>query len=272
MYKRVSLEPFKHSHNFFRFENLFAFGIVFILIAVYALSYISNPIPGASSATIATVDESKKSLISQLKNNFPNQTKGFYSNVISCYEHSVTGNQDPAIIILVSDKHTTKNVNCVAKNLLKFLLKDHDGEFDYTLAALNSVKYKNKDSENVKKELDTDLINIFSNMKGKIALIENIENIPAKSMMLFYSYGDDLSTAKYKGIMILLTYELSEEIISNNKEKYEELTKSYNKLSSFVEKDINDRWSVFIDYDQLKPLYTRIANNIILVNNEKSCE
>ena len=91
-------------------------------------------------------------------------------------------------------------------------------------------------------------------------------------MILLYSYGDDITTAKYRGIMILLTYELNEEIISNDKEQYEELTKDYSKLTSFVEKDINDRWYVFIDYDQLKPLYNRIVNNIILINNEKSCE
>ena len=270
-YKKYQfVTPFEHpSNNYFRFENLVAFGIVAMLLSVYTFSCISNP-------PLKTVDKmltnDKLPIHKQLITTFPNQTKGFYSNIISCYEHSITGNKDPSIIILVSDKQTTKNVNCVAKKLLKLLINDHDDKFDYKLAILNSDKYKIKDSELVKKELDADLINIFSKLNGKIALLENIENIPAKSMILFYTYGDDMTTAKYRGIMVLFTYELNEETISNNKEKYEELTKDYSKLTSFVEKDINDRWSVLIDYDQLKPLYTRIANNIILVNNEKSCE
>ena len=252
-----------------KFENQLAFVILFLLIIVYAIfgSKQNTDIDNKEKS-----DEIKPSLFRQLKNSFPNQTKGFYSNIISCYKHSIIENSDPAIIILVSDKQTTKNVNCVAQNLVKLLIKNQDVNFDHTLATLKSSKYKNKDSEYVKKELDEDLINIFSAKNGKIALIENIENIPAQSMILFYTYGDDITTSKYKGIIILFTYELNGAVVSNNKEKHEELTNNVAKLNSLVEKDINDRWSVYIDYDQLKPLYTRIANNIILVNNEQSCE
>ena len=240
--------------------------VTFLIVAIFALNIFASF--GKKNHEEATV---RPPLTRRLQTAFPNQTKGFYSNIISCYKHSVEKNQDPSIIILVSDKQTTKNVNCVARNLLQLLIKSHDEKIDHNKVIIKSSKYKNKDSELVKKELDEDLINIFTNLNGKIALIEDINNIPAQSMILFYTYGDDVSTAKYKGIMILFTYEL-DEVISNNKDKYNLFSSDYAKLSSFVEKSINDKWSVFIDYDQLKPLYTRIANNVVLVNHEQSCE
>jgi hypothetical protein len=89
-------------------------------------------------------------------------------------------------------------------------------------------------------------------------------------MILFYTYGDDASTAKYRGIMVLLTYEL-ETVISNNKEKSDELNNEYSKLISIIETSLYDKWSKNIDYDQLKPLFTRIGNNYMLVYPEQSC-
>ncbi len=188
----------------------------------------------ARSAIMVHISNIKYPIHYQLQMMFPNQTKGFYSHVISSYVHSITGNKDPSIIMLVSDKKNSKTVNCVAKKLLSLLTNDYDSEFDYKLAILNSDKYKNKDSQLVKEELDGYLVNIFSKLNGKIALIENIQNIPAKSMILFYTYGDDMTTAKYRGIMVLFTYELNEETFSNNIEKYEELTKNYSKLQQYL--------------------------------------
>ena len=101
-------------------------------------------------------------------------------------------------------------------------------------------------------------------------LIENIHNLPAESMILFYTYRDDATNAKYLGIIILFPYEL-EIVLSNNKEKHDELNSEYSKLSSFIETSLYDKWSKDIDYDQLKPLFTRIANNYVLVNPEQSC-
>ncbi len=223
----------------------------------------SSPAPLIPDKTI------KLSLSRRLQSNFPNQTINFYSNVLSCYEHSIENKLDPSIIMLVSDKLTSKNVNCVSKKLLKLLAQNFDDKIDYDLLVLNSDKYKNKKSEAVKMEMDEDLVEIFS--KENFALVEDIHNLPAKSMILFYTYGDDASTAKFKGIMIFFTYEL-DVVISNNKEKIDEFSKDYSKLSSFIEKNLNDKWSKDIDYDQLKPLFTRIGNNYVLVNPEQSCE
>jgi hypothetical protein len=70
--------------------------------------------------------------------------------------------------------------------------------------------------------------------------------------------------------MILLTFELKE-IINDNQEKFKKFANSPSILTSYVENDLNNRWQDSIAYDQLKPLYTRIANNIILIKDEKLC-
>jgi hypothetical protein len=220
-------------------------------------------------------DKRTKSLLSRrLQSQFQNQTINFYSTILSCYEHSLEKNLDPSIILLVFDKLTSKNVNCVTKESSKeycvtnCLAKNLNEQIDYKTLALRSEKYQNKHFEAVKHELDEDLVEFFS--LGKIVLIEDIHNLPADSMILVYTYGDDASTAKYRGIMVLLTYELETDI-SKNKEKSDELNNEYSKLSSFIETSLYDKWSKDIDYDQLRPLLTRIGNNYILVNPEQSC-
>jgi hypothetical protein len=60
-------------------------GIVVIIFSVYFLSCIHKP----KSSSIS--NDYKLALNIKLKNMFPNQTKDFYSNAFSCYEHSIVG-------------------------------------------------------------------------------------------------------------------------------------------------------------------------------------
>ncbi len=76
--------------------------IVVTIFSVYFLSCIHKP----KSSSIS--NDYKLTLNIKLENMFPNQTKDFYSNVISCYEHSIVGKKDSAIIMLISDRQTTK--------------------------------------------------------------------------------------------------------------------------------------------------------------------
>ena len=82
-------------------------------------------------------------------------------------------------------------------------------------------------------------------------------------MLLFYTYGDDMLSAKYPGILILMTLELRERL---DDQRREQLLKSQAKLTEYVESYLFDLWSSSIGEDQLRPLFTRIANNVVLVN------
>ena len=47
-----------------------------------------------------------------------------------------------------------------------------------------------------------------------------------------------------------------------------ELLKSQSKLTGYVEDYLFSLWSKQVGEDQLRPLFTRIANNVVLVNTE----
>ena len=125
---------------------------------------------------------------------------------------------------------------------------------------INKQKY-----DDAKKYVDTKLDKIF--VSGyKFALVQHIERLPATTMLLFYTYGDDLPNAKFPGIVILMSLELSDMAIETSKR--EQILKSGAKLSELVENHLFDLYSSKIHEDQLRPLFTRIANNVIFINTE----
>lgn len=65
-------------------------------------------------------------------------------------------------------------------------------------------------------------------------------------------------TLKLKGV-------LENEVNENFRD---DLLKSQSKLTRYVEEYLFNLWSKQVGDDQLRPLFTRIANNVVLVNNE----
>jgi hypothetical protein len=195
-----------------------------------------------------------------LKKNFPNQKGYFFNNIISCYEHSVIKGRDPSIIILASNNKT--NTNCVARKLLKILTED---DLNKENLIIDSISLSSMSDDEAKEELDKSLVNIFENLNSKIALIENIEDLPAKSMILFHSYGDDESNAKFKGIMILFTFHFE---VENSGYYFQNIKEMLN----LIEQKLTEKLSISIHFDQLYPLYARIANNAVLINQEDNCQ
>ena len=218
-----------------------------ILLIAYAISTKLDDVKLTNKGSISNV----------LKAKLPNQNQDFYVTVLSCYEHSILNSLDPSIIILVSEK--IQNLNCVAENLLKILIAGPNKELDSNMPIIESHVYPNKTA------LDDILMEIFATKK--VALIKNMQLIPAKSIMLFYTYGDDLTTAQYKGIVIIFTLTIEKLTIDKNKL----LTGKYGDLSGYIEHHMNNLWLNHIHWEQLQPLYTRIGNNIVLVNDEPSC-
>ena len=241
------------------FLGIMAFVSSIVLIISCGMYYIGR----ATSEKHKPLDSTN--LLMKLKTEFENQSKSFHSNLISCYEESILKQHDPSIVMLVSDK---PSLDCVAKKLLRVLNEAAHPKINFQNLIIDT-KILDRDPNTAKLQLDTKLTNIFSNLNAKLTLIEDILKIPPESMMIFYAYGDEASNSKSKGVIILLTYTL-EKVISE--EEYKKLSNDYSMLSRLVEKELNTVWSETIDYDQLNPLFSRIANNIILVNNDESCE
>ncbi len=66
-----------------------------------------------------------------------------------------------------------------------------------TDATLNDL-IETKNADKIKLYIDTKLNSLFKNGQ-RIALVKNVDSIPATSMLLFYTYGDDLMSAKFPG-------------------------------------------------------------------------
>ena len=203
-----------------------------------------------------------------LRNIFPNQDRIFFNNIISSYEHSILNNRDPSIILMVSDKDTKKSLKCVSRKLLKILndAANHcnNNIVDYNSLIIDTNKFINEHHETAKVNLDRDLVKIIGKLNSRLVLVDDIFNIPAQTMMLFHGYGDDESNARYKGITILLTVDIDEFLYDD---------KINRKIfTSNIEKNLSQKWSKFIHYDQLRPLFARIMNNVVFVKNEEGCE
>lgn len=99
----------------------------------------------------------------------------------------------------------------------------------------------------------------------KIAWVKNIQRIPARVMILFYTYGDYENAAKYQAVSIFMSLNLVDvDIGVENRAKFETNIAS---LSQFVEDYLFDVWSKDIAADQLRPIFTRIANNLCFIRN-----
>lgn len=110
-----------------------------------------------------------------------------------------------------------------------------------------------------------DKLNSVFKAGEKLALVNNIEQLPAHTMLLFYSYGDDLLNAKYPGVLILMTLNINSIIDDTQKSSF---SKSSSVITKFAEDHMFSLWSRYIGDDQLRPLFTRIANNVVYLNNE----
>ena len=207
-----------------------------------------------------------------LKEKYPNQSNSFWANIESSFRHSIISAKDPSIILMVSDQNTASLASRMSADLKESfvsIMQTNNANEELIISPKTDTELGklifDKKYDSVKKYVDSKLNRIFS--KGhKFAFVQNIEQLPATTMLLFYTYGDDLMNAKFPGIVILMSVQLSDIAIEDLERA--KLLNSSAKLSEYVEAYLFKLWSPYIHEDQLRPLFTRIANNVILVNNE----
>ena len=258
--------------------------LIFVVFASFLLNFLKNSSNNHSQLHpkhqqtngVIQIKESFDINVNALKEKYPNQTNSFWANIESSFEYSIIGAGAPSIILLVNDKLTNRLADQLTTDLFECFLKilktsPNNWKDDLVISPLNDAELLNLISNGkydmTKKYVDNRLDKIFLN-GNKFALVRNIEKLPATTMLLFYTYGDDLTNAKYPGIVILMCLELDDVFIESSKRS--QLLKSGAQLSEFVENYLYDLWSTNIHEDQLRPLFTRIANNVIFINNENS--
>lgn len=118
------------------------------------------------------------------------------------------------------------------------------------------------ENDRAKLEVDTRLDRIFQ-ADEKLALVRNIQNMPARAMLLFYTYGD-FENAKFSGVQIFMSLSLESMLSSDERTRFENKLAS---LTEFVENHLFNLWKSEIAADQLRPLFTRIANNLCFIRS-----
>jgi hypothetical protein len=214
--------------------------------------------------------------LKELKAKYPNQSTSFWANIESSCRHSIIRQKDPSIVLLVSDRETKTLATALTVDILDMVLKilksvgltktaqevTIDPKSDSNLADL--IQENNHDK--LKLYIDNKLVEWFKS-GDKVALVNNIELLPAQTMLLFYTYGDDQDTAKFPGVLILMNLNLEMSLETALRERFNK-NGSNKFLTKFTEDYLFKLWSARVNDDQLKPLFTRIANNVVLVNKE----
>lgn len=214
-----------------------------------------------------TIGELNK-ILAELKRTY-NQTDLFWANIESSFKHSVVQSKDPSVVLFVNDRETKSLTQRLIVDIVKGLqyrvLKRKSPLTNLIIDPISDSSLKNlidsNEMDKTKLYVDTKLDELFKS-EEKLALIKNIELMPASTMILFYTYGD-YENAKYPGVLIFMNLNLDETISSDQRQMFQE---NLSTLSEFVEGHLFELWSQEIGADQLRPLFTRIANNLVFVN------
>lgn len=242
--------------------------IKIILSVIILIVCITWSIYGKYSIKNSTKDKAFKINFDELKLNYANQNDHFWINIESCFKHSVIKSKDPSIILIIYDEETTNTYLRLTQEILSYLRKFNDSYSHVNVSKSSDEKFKDFIEKNMPDEsklyIDSTLSEHFKS-GGKLAFVEDIHQFPAHSMVLFYAYGDEEKYAKFSGVLIFMSFKLNEVLDSKSREEFSDSPK---KLREFAENRMFNLWSKWIGEDQLRPLFTRIANNVILINNE----
>jgi hypothetical protein len=210
----------------------------------------------------------------ELKAKYPSQTSLFWANIEASCRHSLIKQRDPSIVLIVNDRDTQDLASTLTNDIMRMLLKvmGHASEtadvqrltLDVRADSDLADMMRGGSHDKLKLHIDTRLVDLFRS-GHRVALVNNIEQLPARAMLLFYTYGDDLQTAKFPGVLILMNLNIEGSLDAALRARF---VKNNKVLTKYTEDYLFRLLSASIDDDQLKPLFTRIANNVILVNHE----
>ncbi len=193
-----------------------------------------------------------------LKLKYPNLTTKFWANIESTYKHSIVMSRDPSIVLMVNERINSKLAHNISLDILNSIKSSTNGESNVVIDL--SIYENMKNINSIKLDLDNKISNLFS-LGQKVILIRNIELLPFEVMVLFMTYGDDYLTAKYSGVIILMTLEIDKFRVYEK----DEFLNSTKKMTEYIQDYLSYKLWNNIDDEKLNPLYTRILNNLVII-------
>lgn len=190
--------------------------------------------------------------IDELKEDFPSQTRRTWKILQSTAKHVLNRPEPiyPSIVLMSSEMGNSDLTSCLA-NKISEKFKASTG--DRTSVFTTDIKsYSHLDSAEQKIRLDEAFLQAFQRGRSKSILVENLQLLSGEAALLLYKYCDN-DNAPYKDVLILLTIygPTGDANMSGNIEEY-----------------LGSIWRKSIDPDKVEALMSRVANNIVVVNQE----
>ncbi|BFZ20165.1 hypothetical protein BsWGS_23204 [Bradybaena similaris] len=192
--------------------------------------------------------------VHEIKQNFPSQNHKFWKTLEASTHRILKGDVSryPAVILMASSLKNASVALCLARNISSAF--DSSVGLSANSALINFKDFKHLTAAEQKVQLDSDLNSALGTDKRRSLVLENLQLLDPLAAVLFYSYCDN-DYAPFKDVLILLTLYFDDE-----KEKIGD--------TEAVENYLEMIWSKGLITDKVKPLLSRVANHIVIVQGE----
>ena len=229
-------------------------GVVVIILAVFARSIFRTEEAVQYSRY---VDHYKifKQEMEPLRSQFPAQTDRFWRIVVSALKHVLVEDPPtyPAIVLFSVPQNQPKLGLCLSKNIIqriKTVLKVTGDSY------IDGTKLDDSSPGRTKLDLDQRLHAVLNS--SKTVILDHLEKLPAEAALLLHAYCDG-DNAPYKKAVIFLVLHTPRRTLETEK-----------RTDESVEQILVDLWKAELGEDEMPALQSRIANNIAIMNQEKS--
>lgn len=192
--------------------------------------------------------------VHKIKQHFPSQNRQFWKTLEASTHRILKSDVSryPAVMLMASSLKNASVALCLARNV--------SSAFDSAVglspnSPLIDIKdFKHLNATEQKFQLDSALNSALETDKRRSLVLENLQLLDPFAAVLFYSYCDN-DYAPFKDVLILLTLYFDDE-----KEKIDD--------TEAVENHLEMIWSKGLITDKVKPLLSRVANHIVIVQGE----
>ncbi|KAH9507582.1 hypothetical protein Btru_051516 [Bulinus truncatus] len=227
----------------------------FVIFAIFAFIIYLLIRPNSSKSNTNLTPFSKYvSDIDILTLKLPNQKKRLWSTVKASVLHILNESHSdyPSVILMASPSETFHIALCVAKQITEKFESANGKSPKSTVVDIDWLKHLNAVEQ--KKQLDENLRAVFQTSKSVV--INNLQMLSPEAALLLHAYCDN-DNAPHKDIMIVLMYYTDAAIHKLDPDR-----------PNNVEYYLEEQWSKELHVDKVSALMSRVANNIVVVNEE----
>ncbi|KAM7012896.1 torsin-1A-interacting protein 1-like [Tautogolabrus adspersus] len=227
-----------------------------------------NTAGGGESSARVVKPEMFAGQLSLLKTQFPSQQTEVWKRIKIHLEKHLKSAQptEPVSLILTAGLQAERSLHCLAQGLAS----SYSSALNTSVLHIDGVSKASQDSDEVKLDIDSQLLAAFEGDKP-VVVINRFEELPPGSTLIFYRYCDH-ENAAYKRVFLLFTVLLPQDEVGADVslKDVEEMVLDYVKerlVGSSGQTAFNK-----MDNDKFSGLWSRISHLILPVVSEKVVE